>query len=71
MAMAILKDSSIRLLFETGIDETGKPIYKSKNYSNVRNDATADHVRQAAVALGGLSAGMLSSVERNDSFNII
>lgn len=71
MALAMLKDSSIRLSFETGMDEKGEPIYKGKTYSNVRKEATADQVDQAAKALGGLSANSLNSVERNDSFEII
>lgn len=71
MAMAMLKDSNIRLMFETGMDEKGEPIFKGKTYSNVRKEATADQVQQAALALGGLSANLLSSVERNDSFDII
>jgi hypothetical protein len=71
MALAMLKDSSIRLEFETGMNEKGEPIYKFKTYSNVRKEATADQVDQAAKALGGLSANSLNSVERNDSFEII
>jgi hypothetical protein len=71
MAMAMLKGSNIRLMFEAGIDEKGEPIFKGKTYSNVKKEATADQVQQAAIALGGLSANTLSSVERNDSFDII
>jgi hypothetical protein len=71
MAMAMLKGSNIRLMFETGIDEKGEPVFKGKTYSNVKKEATADQVQQAALALGGLSANTLSSVERNDSFDII
>lgn len=71
MAMAMLKDSNIRLMFETGINEKGEPIFKGKSYTNVKKEATADEVQQAALALGGLSANTLSSVERNDSFDII
>ncbi len=71
MAMAMLKGSNIRLMFEAGIDEKGEPIFKGKTYGNVKKEATADQVQQAAIALGGLSANTLSSVERNDSFDII
>ncbi|WLR54478.1 DUF1659 domain-containing protein [Mesobacillus subterraneus] len=71
MAMAMLKDSNIRLMFEAGVDEKGEPIFKGKTYRYLRKEATADQVQQAAVALGGLSANLLSSVERNDSFDII
>jgi hypothetical protein len=71
MAMAMLKDSNIRLMFEAGVDEKGVSVFKPKTYRYVRKEATADQVQQAAVALGGLSANLLSSVERNDSFEII
>lgn len=71
MAIAMLKGSNIRLMFEAGINEKGEPIFKGKTYSNVKKEATADQVQQAAIALGGLSANTLSSVERNDSFDII
>jgi hypothetical protein len=71
MAMAMLKDSNIRLMFEAGVDEKGESIFKPKTYRYVRKEATADQVQQAAAALGGLSANLLSSVERNDSFEII
>jgi hypothetical protein len=71
MAMAMLKFSNVKLMFETGIDELGQSIFKGKTYSNVRKEATADQVQQAAIALGGLCANTLSSVERNDSFDII
>lgn len=71
MANAMLKDSSIRLEFETGMNEKGEPIYKRKTYSFIRKEATADQIDQAAKALGGLSANSLNSVERNDSFIII
>jgi hypothetical protein len=71
MALAILKESSIRLTFETGMDEKGEPVYKGKTYANIRKEATVEQVDQAAKALGGLSGNMLNSVERNDSFEII
>ncbi len=71
MAMAMLKDSNMRLVFEAGLNEKGEPIFKSKTYRYVKKDATPDQVKEAAVALGGLSANLLSSVERNDSFDII
>ena len=71
MAMAILKDSNIRLMFDAGVDEKGEQVFKGKTYRYVRKEATADEVQQASVALGNLSASVLGSVERNDSFEII
>jgi hypothetical protein len=49
----------------------GDAIFKGKSYANVRKEATADQLHQAATALGGLSAYPLSSVERTDNHDII
>lgn len=71
MAQAMMKNSRITLVFETGMNEKGEAIFKGKAYSNVRKTATADQLHQAATALGGLSAYPLVSVERTDNFDII
>ena len=71
MAQAMLKDSRLTLVFETGLNEKGEPIFKGKSYGNVRKEATADQLHQAAVALGGLCSNPLSSVERTDNHDII
>ena len=71
MAQAMLKDSRLTLVFETGMSEDGKPIHKTKSYANVQKDATPDQLSQAADALGSLSAYPLISVERTDKHNII
>jgi hypothetical protein len=71
MAEAMIIDSRLRLLFETGLNEKGEPIYKTKTYSNIRKDATADQLSQAAQALGGLSDYPLAGVERADNFEIV
>ena len=71
MAQAMLKNSRLTLVFETGMNEKGEPIFKGKSYANVRKEATADQLHQAAVALGGLCANPLSSVERTDNHDII
>ncbi|MBY0097291.1 DUF1659 domain-containing protein [Mesobacillus maritimus] len=71
MAQAMLKNSRITLLFETGMNEKGEPIFKGKSYANVRKEATADQLHQAATALASLCAYPVSSVERTDNHDII
>jgi Protein of unknown function (DUF1659) len=71
MAQAMLKNSRITLLFETGMNEKGEPIFKGKSYANVRKEATADQLHQAATALSSLCAYPVSSVERTDNHDII
>ncbi|PLR75202.1 hypothetical protein CU633_22350 [Bacillus sp. V3-13] len=71
MAQAMLMESRLRLVFETGVNEKGEPVFKTKTYSNVKKEATPDQLHQTALALAGLCADPLSSVERSDSVDII
>ncbi|MGG0718552.1 DUF1659 domain-containing protein [Robertmurraya massiliosenegalensis] len=71
MAEAMIIDSKLRLLFETGLNEKGEPVYKTKTYNNIDKEATADQLSQAAQALGGLSLNPVISVERTDNFEIV
>lgn len=71
MAQGMLKDTQMRLFFETGLDEKGEPVLKGKTFNNVKKEATIDQIYQAAQAISGLCAYTLTAVERNDSFDII
>ncbi|ETI65826.1 hypothetical protein BAVI_25704, partial [Neobacillus vireti LMG 21834] len=48
MAMELLLGTKLRLVFEAGINDEGKPVYKAKTFSNVKNEATTDQLFQAA-----------------------
>lgn len=71
MAQATLFDSNLRLVFETGLNEKGEPIYKGKMYSNIKQNANAEQLFQAAQAIGALCNDSLYSVERTDRSDII
>jgi hypothetical protein len=71
VAQEVILDSRLRLVFETGMDEKGQPIYKTKTYGNIRKTATADELLQAGQALGGLCANPLVGIERADSVDIV
>ncbi|MFE8699220.1 DUF1659 domain-containing protein [Cytobacillus sp. FJAT-54145] len=71
MAQAMIMNSKLRLVVETGMDEKGQPIHKPKTYNNIRKDATADQLFQAANALASLCQHLLVGVERTDNFEII
>ncbi|WP_028392387.1 DUF1659 domain-containing protein [Bacillus cihuensis] len=62
MANEILEAVTIRLEFETGLDEEGMPIVKRKSFSNVKTDATSDNILTAAEAIAGLQMHLLSKV---------
>ncbi|QED49685.1 DUF1659 domain-containing protein [Cytobacillus dafuensis] len=71
MAQARMFDTKLRLSFETGLNEKGEPIFKSKTFGNVKNTATADQLHQVAQAIAALSNDPLAAVVRNDSFDIV
>ena len=71
MAQALLKGTKLRLVFQVGMDDEGNAILKSKTFSNVRKEATADQLFQAATAITSLTDDMLNNLERNDSSEIL
>lgn len=70
MATQTLLDSQLSLVFDMGMDETGKAITKRKNYNNVKTSATADQLLLVAQAIAGLQTETLAFIERNDSNQI-
>ncbi|OHX45835.1 DUF1659 domain-containing protein [Cytobacillus oceanisediminis] len=71
MAQAIIIDSKLRLVFETGLNGQGKPVYKSKTYNSVKQSATADQLFTVGQAIAGLSSYPLTELNRNDNFDIL
>lgn len=70
MAASELKSSTLRLVFFDGEDEeTGKPVYKGKNF-NIRQEATAEQLYETAEAFASLQQRPLHNVVRNDSSEI-
>jgi hypothetical protein len=70
MATADLKDLKIRLVYDNGVDEDGKPAFQYKTYSNTNLNATPDAIYQSAHQLGSLSSKTLINVEKNESYDI-
>ncbi|MDY0394036.1 DUF1659 domain-containing protein [Virgibacillus halophilus] len=70
MAASEVMRSTLRLVFYDGEDEeTGKPVYKGKNF-NIRLEATAEQLYETAEAFAGLQQRPLYNVVRNDSSEI-
>jgi hypothetical protein len=67
MAQAIISDSQLRLVFDMGVDENGKVIYKNKNFSNIKTSATTDGLFAVAQGLVSLQQHPVSAIERNDT----
>ncbi|WP_338452919.1 DUF1659 domain-containing protein [Niallia oryzisoli] len=71
MAQTLIKSMKLRLTYETGIDEGGKPIFKTKTYSGVVESATADQFYQIGQALASLSIHPLATVEKNGMYEVM
>lgn len=71
MATAVIANSRLRLEFEVGMDDVGKPLLKAKTFSNIQNSATTDQLFQAAQAIGGLSNYTLINIERVDTSDLL
>lgn len=71
MAQVMLAETTLKLIFEVGMNELGKPVYKTKSFTNVNKEAATDQLFQVAQALSVLCRDPLSSVQRNDSSEII
>ncbi|MFB1082790.1 DUF1659 domain-containing protein [Jeotgalibacillus sp. JSM ZJ347] len=56
MANVKTDDIRIRLLFDAGLTEAGKPFTKRKTYSRIRLSASAEQMYNTSVALASLSS---------------
>jgi hypothetical protein len=71
MAVANLLETKLRIVFEVGMDEKGKPIYKAKTLNNIKKEATTDQLFQVAQAISALANDSLIKVERDDMTGIM
>ncbi|MEH7179182.1 DUF1659 domain-containing protein [Neobacillus vireti] len=71
MAQAVIATSKLRLVFQVGMDDDGKPLLKAKTFSNIHKSATPDQMLQAAQAIIGLSGDTLRNIERIDNSDLL
>ncbi|ASN04210.1 DUF1659 domain-containing protein [Virgibacillus necropolis] len=68
MATANMTNSTLRLVFNEGVDAiSGKEVFKTKSFSNVKTVATADQLYAISILLEPLQQRSLFKIERNDS----
>ncbi|KMJ60098.1 hypothetical protein AB685_04475 [Bacillus sp. LL01] len=66
MADYAVENVQLRLMYELGEDDKGKLMYRTKNYNNVKVDAEAAELLQAAGAISGLQTTPVSNVRRSE-----
>jgi len=71
MAEQRILRSSLRLVLDNGLHPTsGKMVFKTKSFNNVKTDANADQLYAVAQALAELQTLPLYGVERVDNSEI-
>ena len=65
MAIKMAKDSKLRVSFQTGLTYEGKPIYKTRSFSNVIEDVTPDQLSRVGEALASLSTYPLGTIQHS------
>lgn len=64
-------NSTLKLQFETGTDESGEPTYKTKSFRNVRTEATSEALYAVVEKLDVLQQHPLTEVTRDDESSIV
>ncbi|MCR2821736.1 DUF1659 domain-containing protein [Lederbergia panacisoli] len=70
MAQGMLRSSNLKIVFDYGMDENNKPIFKTKTFNRIRLDSTPDELYNTAIAIGSVSKEPIWAIERNDSHEI-
>lgn len=71
-AVADMVTSQLQLVFNDGNDlSTGKPVYKTKSFNNVKTSADADQLYAIALAFADLQERQLYTINRKDSSEIL
>ncbi len=69
--MAMPKNGKVTIYFQTGLNDKGAPIVKSRTYSNVDSSATDDDLYETAHALGDLMVDEVTDICRIDINTLI
>lgn len=64
------KDSRLRLIFQLEDDEDGKPVFKTKTFSNIKSEAEDQAVFNVADILGDLQEHPTASIERVNTMTL-
>ncbi|ACV64697.1 protein of unknown function DUF1659 [Desulfofarcimen acetoxidans DSM 771] len=72
--MAVSKvpgNSVLKMQFQTGVDGTGKPVYRNKSLNNIKAGAADQDVFDTAQTMAGLQEYTLTAVNRADNSELV
>ncbi|PJN89579.1 DUF1659 domain-containing protein [Bacillus sp. mrc49] len=71
MANQIPVSSTLRVDFETGLNEKGNIIFKRKSFTNIKTEATADQLFSTAAAIASVQNYPMGEVTRVDTYSLM
>ncbi|MFJ7637780.1 MULTISPECIES: DUF1659 domain-containing protein [unclassified Peribacillus] len=71
MANQIKLSTTLRLDFETGLNEKGEIVFKRKSFSNIKTNALVDQLSATAKAIASVQNYPMGEVNRVDTNAII
>ncbi|WP_209121131.1 DUF1659 domain-containing protein [Alkalihalobacillus sp. BA299] len=66
----MLTNSRLIIVFETGVNEIGEPILKTKSFNNIKTASTDEQLKAVADALTPLQAWTPYKIERNNVYSL-
>lgn len=72
--MAVTKQllaTSLVLDVESGVDNSGKPVYRKKSFAGINADATPENVLAVALAIKSVFAGETRSIALAETHKLI
>ncbi|OIK14522.1 DUF1659 domain-containing protein [Bacillus sp. MUM 13] len=70
MANGVLYSSTLKLSFDTGMNEKGEAVLKRKSYANIKTQSTAAELFSAAKLIASLQVNPLQEVVREDAASL-
>ena len=68
--MAVVKtptNTTLRMVFQTGVNDNGDPVYRRRSMTNIKHNATDQYIYNVAETLAGLQGYNLAEVTRADN----
>lgn len=69
--VSVPSESVLRLRFQVGVDGDGNPLYRNKNFYNIKPGALDSDLFEVAQALAGLVQDTLESVARINTAELV
>ncbi|SOC37191.1 DUF1659 domain-containing protein [Ureibacillus acetophenoni] len=67
MAVYNFEGATLKVLFETGLDEYGKPVVTTKTYQNIRNNVEVEKIATVTQAIASLSKYQLHQAKKTET----